>query len=206
MSTECIAAQLEFQGLGSRKVSGAFDAGHVSSDGGALLLRELDQRLQITQRFAACFTDHRDAMLVEHTVLELVRQRVYGICLGYEDLNDHDDLSGDPLLALAAGKRDVEGKKRRREADRGKALASSKTLNRLELTPAEASSADRYKKVVYHADLIEQLLVDVFLDSFTEPPEEIILDFMPRTTRCMAIRRGASSTATTAAIATCRSM
>jgi hypothetical protein len=177
MSTECNAVQLEFQGLGSRRVEGAFDGGHITSDGGALLLRELDLRLQITGRFAACFTDHRDATLVEHTVLEMVRQRVYGICLGYEDLNDHDDLSRDPLLALTAGKQDVEGKARRRLSDQGKALASSKTLNRLELTPADAGAGDRYKKVVYHADLVEQLLVDLFLDAHPQPPEELVLDF-----------------------------
>jgi hypothetical protein len=158
-------------------VAGGFDGGHISTDGGALLLRELDLKLQITQRFAACFTDHRDASLLEHTVLELLRQRVYGICLGYEDLNDHDALSRDPLLALSAGKQDVEGKARRRKADRGKALASSKTLNRLELTPADAGAADRYKKVVHHGELIEQLLVDLFLDAHAQAPSEIVLDF-----------------------------
>lgn len=177
MTTECNAAQLEFQSLGRRKVEGGFDGGHLSSDGGAVLLRELDAPLGVTRRFAECFTDHRDAGLIEHTVLELIRQRVYGIALGYEDLNDHDDLMHDPLLALTVGKTDVEGNERRRESDKGKALASSSTLNRLELTPADASAANRYKKVVYHPELIEALLVDVFLDSFAQAPPEIILDF-----------------------------
>ena len=177
MPTECSATQLEFQGLGSRKVQACFDGGHVSSDGGALLLREADARLDVTKRFAACFTDYRDAELIEHSVLELVRQRVYGLALGYEDLNDHDGLMRDPLLALALGKDDPEGHDRHRVSDRGKALASSSTLNRLELTPANASSASRYKKIAYHPEQIEALFVEVFLDSFEHAPEEIILDF-----------------------------
>lgn len=177
MNTECSASQLEFQGFGSRKVQGAFDRGHLSSDGGVLLLRELDARLGLTERFAECFTDHRDGESIEHQVLELVRQRVYGIALGYEDLNDHNELMRDPLLALAAGKTDLEGRERHRRSDQGKALASASTLNRLELTPADACSRSRYKKVVYHPERIEALLVDVFLDSFSTAPEEIILDF-----------------------------
>lgn len=176
MQTECTPGRMEFQGLGRRKVEGAFDGGAISSDGGAVLLRETDVRWGITERLAACFTDHRAANLIEHRVLELVRQRVYGLALGYEDLNDHDDLMRDPLLALSVGKRDVEGQTRLREQDRGKALASSKTLNRLELTPADATPQSRYKKVVYHAESIETLLVDLFLDSFRVPPEEIVLD------------------------------
>jgi len=177
MKTECTPAQMEFQSLGRRKVQGAFDGGPISSDGGAVLLREADARLGVTQRLAACFTDHRDAELIEHSVVELLRQRVYGLALGYEDLNDHDDLMRDPLLALALGKKDVEGAARSRERDRGKALASSSTLNRLELTPSDATAHSRYKKTVYHAERIERLLIDLFLDSFPKPPQEIILDF-----------------------------
>jgi len=177
MKTECTRWQMEFQGLGRRKVQGAFDGGPISSDGGAVLLRETDARFGITERLAACFTDHRDPELIEHSALELVRQRVYGLALGYEDLNDHDDLMRDPLLALALGKPDAEGRGRRREQDRGKPLASSSTLNRLELTPAEATALSRYKKIVYHPDRIETLFVDLFLDSFDEPPKEIVLDF-----------------------------
>jgi hypothetical protein len=177
MDTECNAAQLEFQGVLRRKVRASFDGGHLSSDGGALLLREVDARFGITRRLAHCFTDHRDEELIEHSVLELVRQRVYGLCLGYEDLNDHDDLMRDPLLALCLGKRDLEGDQRRRAQDRGKALASSSTLNRLELTPADASSHSRYKKIVYHPERVEDLLVELFLDAYARAPEEIILDF-----------------------------
>ena len=177
MNTECTRKPMEFQGLGHRKVQAAFDGGPISSDGGAVLLREADARFGVTERLAACFTDHRDPELIDHSVLELVRQRVYGLALGYEDLNDHNDLMRDPLLALSVGKRDVEGETRLRERDRGKALASSSTLNRLELTPPDATAQSRYKKIVYHPEQIETVMVDLFLDSFSKPPREIILDF-----------------------------
>ncbi len=140
MKTDCTPLQIEFQGLGRRRVRAAFDGGHIPSDGGVLLLRETDMRFAITRRLAACFTDHRNPDEIEHSVLELLRQRIYGIALGYEDLNDHDDVMRDPLLALALGKRDPEGKVRKRKRDQGKALASSSTLNRLELTPGEVQA------------------------------------------------------------------
>jgi hypothetical protein len=168
---------VEFQGLGHRAVKAAFDGGHISSDGGVLLLREADGLLKLTEQFAACFTDYRVPDKIEHSVLALLRQRVYGVALGHEDLNDHDDLMRDPLIALAVGKTDPEGAERRREQDRGKALASSSTLNRLELTPADADAQNRYKKIVCHPEKVEALFVDVFLDSFAQAPEEIILDF-----------------------------
>ena len=177
MKTQCTHNQMEFQGLGRKKIQAAFDGGHISSDGGALLLRELDNRLKITEEFSACFTDHRDPDLIEHSVLELLRQRIYGLALGYEDLNDHDDLLRDPLLALALGKQDVEGRERKRESDMGKALASSSTLNRLELAKQDATKKERYKKIVYNGEAIQNLLIDIFLDSFKRPPKEIILDF-----------------------------
>ena len=177
MDTQCTPVQIEFQGLGRRKVEAAFDGGHISSDGGVVLLRETDARLGVTQRLAQCFTDYRDGELIEHGVEDLVRQRVYGLALGYEDLNDHDDLLRDPLLALAVGKGDPEGRQRRREQDQGKALASKSTLNRLELTPAEATRQSRYKKVVYHPEKLQDALVDLFLDAFARPPKELILDF-----------------------------
>ena len=107
----------------------------------------------------------------------MLRQRIYDIALGYEDLNDHDDLIRDPLFALALGKTDPEGKERRRKGDEGKTLASSSTLNRLELTPTDANAKSRYKKVLCHPDRLEALLVDLFLDSFKKTPKEIILDF-----------------------------
>jgi len=97
--------------------------------------------------------------------------------LGYEDLNDHDDLKWDPLFALSLGKGDVEGKTRHRQADRGKLMASSSTLNRLELTPAGADRQSRYKKIVHHPEKLEALFVDAFLDSFKRAPKKIVLDF-----------------------------
>ena len=177
MLTHCKSNQIEFQGLGRRKVQAAFDGGHISSDGGALLLREADRRFGITSGMAACFTDYRREDLVEHRVLELLRQRIYGIALGYEDLNDHDDLMRDPLLSMVLDKRDPEGKDRRRSCDRGKALASSSTLNRLELTPADADVESRYKKIVHHPEKIEDFLITLFLDSYKARPSEIVLDF-----------------------------
>ena len=175
MSTQCKPIRIEFQGFGRREVRAAFDGGHISSDGGVLLLREVDRRFGITQGLAECFTDYRRGDLIEHTVLELIRQRIYGIALGYEDLNDHDDLMRDPLLGMVLGKRDPQGSDRRRRCDRGKALASSSTLNRLELTPADADV--RYKKIVHHPEAIEELLITLFLDSYEKVPGEIILDF-----------------------------
>jgi hypothetical protein len=177
MNTECTSVQMEFQGLGRRKILASFDGGHISSDGGAVLLREVDARLGLSARFAACFTDHRHRDRIEHSVLELVRQRVYGLALGYEDLNDHDDLMRDPLLALSLDKADPEGQRRRRASDRGKALASSSTLNRLELTLPDADARSRYKKIVHHPERLEAFLVDAFLDAFEKAPEEIVLDF-----------------------------
>jgi hypothetical protein len=177
METECNATQLEFKGVGRRKVTAEFDGGRLSSDGGAVLLRELDLSLGIVARLARCFADGRDESRVEHSVETLLRQRVFGIALGYEDLNDHDELMRDPLLALSSGKRDVDGASRRRAADVGKALASSSTLNRMELASDQIDAAERYKKIAYDSKAIEALLVDVFLDSYDTPPEEIVLDF-----------------------------
>ncbi len=177
MDTQCNGMQLEFQGLGRRKIQADFDGGRVSSDGGVLLLREVDELLRITEQFAHCFTDYRDPDLIEHRLPELVRQRIYAIALGYEDLNDHGELLRDALLAVASGKVDVEGQNRRRDSDKGKVLASSSTLNRMELTPATATSDSRYKKIVYHKEKIETLFVDLFLQSHETPPKEIILDF-----------------------------
>ena len=156
---------------------GKFDGGSITSDAGGLLLRETEMRTRILSRFAECFQDLRDPELIEHTVAELVAQRVYGLALGYEDLNDHDDLRRDPLLAVLVGKEDPEGEGRIRQQDKGKAMAGKSTLNRLELTPAEPTGAElRYKKIVMKPEEIDRLLVDVFLESHAEPPEQIVLD------------------------------
>jgi hypothetical protein len=139
-------------------------------------LREVEARTGIIRQFAACFTDHRDPDLIEHTVEELAAQRAYALVLGYEDLLDHDDLRHDPLLAALVGKVDPTGQDRRRKQDRGKPLAGKSTLNRLELTPAGASEDSRYKKIVIHTDRVDRFLVDIFLQSHATPPVRIVID------------------------------
>ena len=177
MNTQCTAEQLQFHPFGRREVVARFDAGHLSSDGGALLLREADLRLGLTRRMAECFGDARQPGKVEHTVRELVAQRVHGLALGYEDLNDHDRLRCDPLLALAAGKADPTGMDRARERDRGHALAGSSTLNRLELGDPEADARRlRYSKIVADGEALDRLALDLFLESRSKPPETLWLD------------------------------
>jgi hypothetical protein len=168
---------MEFQEVGRRVVKAEFDGGHITSDAGVLALREVDRKFALCRRFAQCFKDHRNPDLIEHSVGELVRERAMAMALGYEDLNDHDDLARDPLLALAAGKVDVEGKNRKRQRDRGRPLASKSTLNRLELTPAQLDPTNRYWKIVHEPEKLEAFFVTVFLESFRRVPKEIILDF-----------------------------
>lgn len=176
MQTDCRPDQLQFQGFGGRRVEAAFDGGHQTSDAGLLLLREVAERTGLLRQFTDCFTDHRRPDRIEHTVGELVSQRVLGQVQGYEDLNDHDTLRDDPLLALASGKRDLVGAERVRRRDRGHALAGKSTLNRWERTPAEASAASRYHKIVYDGEAIGFVFVDHFLDSHATPPVRIVLD------------------------------
>ena len=165
MGTECSASQLEFGGLGKRAVVGVFDGGEIATDGGGLALRELEERVGILKRLGECFSDHRDPRRIEHRVETLVKQRVLGICLGYEDLNDHDELCRDRLLALLCDCEDVVGARRQRETDRGKPLAGKSTLNRLELTLAADAAAHRYKKIVADMAAMDALLVETFLEA-----------------------------------------
>ena len=177
MRTQCNPFQLEFHALGRRKVIGNFDGGNITSDAGGLLLRETEKRTGIICQFAQCFKDLRNPKQIEHTIKELVSQRVYGLALGYEDLNDHDELRRDPLLAALVGKEDPEGETRTRKQDKGKAMAGKSTLNRLELTPANPTEAEkRYKKIIMKKDEIDRLFVEVFLQAHTEAPKKIILD------------------------------
>jgi hypothetical protein len=168
---------LDFLPAAGREIRAQFDGGTITSDAGVLLLREVEDRWGILKGFAECFTDYRDPDLIEHTVEQLVAQRVYALALGYEDLNDHDELRADPLLAAMVGKDDPTGGDRRREQDQGKALAGKSTLNRLELTPPGADADSRYKKITASMEKTEQLFVDLFLDAHDGPPEEIVLDF-----------------------------
>jgi len=166
--TDCNSQQMEFQGVGHRRVVAAFDGGDVTSDAGALLLREVARGSRIIDRFAECFQDHRDAGLVEYSVRDLVGQRVVGLCLGYEDLNDHDRLRNDPLFCALVERISKDGKA---------TCAGKSTLNRLELTKAEATAENRYKKVVHEGAKIEKLFVDVFIEAQGKHrPKEIWLD------------------------------
>ena len=176
MNTECTTKPLAFHGLGRRKVVGGFNGGEISSDGGGLLLREVEQRTHILRRLSACFTDHRDPTRIEHELETLIKQRVFGLALGYEDLVDHDELCRDRLLALLCGCTDLSGSGRVRASNRGKPLAGKSTLNRLELTPEAVGAGRRYQQVVADFSAMDGLLVDSFLESYQAVPETIILD------------------------------
>jgi hypothetical protein len=171
---------LEFHPLGSRKIVARFDGGTITSEAGGLLLRGVEKATGIIRQFARCFTDHRDRDSIEHTVEELLAQRAYGLCLGYEDLIDHDALRHDPLLAALVGKLDPAGQYRKKKSDRGKALAGKSTLNRLELTKEaaldSAGKKDRYKKIEVIPTAVERLPVELFLQAHPVAPAEIILD------------------------------
>jgi Transposase DDE domain group 1 len=176
VQAECKAGQLEFQGCGRRQVVASFDGGRISSDGGLLLLREVASRTGLLERFARCFTDYRDPRRIEHKVEELVAQRVLALAQGYEDLNDHDTLRDDSLLALAVGKPDLTGTQRLRARDCGHALAGKSTLNRLERTPAKLESQERYTKIVYDAAAVAALFTEDFIRAHPRPPKALILD------------------------------
>jgi hypothetical protein len=174
--TQCTTPDLLFEPLGQRQVVAAFDGGHVTSDAGGLLLREVEAKFHFVEQFARCFTDHRDPERTEHTLPQLLKQRVFALCLGYEDLLDHDTLRHDPLLAVLVGNDDPQGQRRARPRDRGKALAGKSTLNRLELTPVRANAASRYKKVVAHLDAMQAFFVEAFLQQYAVPPARLVLD------------------------------
>lgn len=176
METQCIQEQMVFQQLGRREVIGRFDGGRISSDAGGVLLREVEKRLDILKRLAACFRDYRDLERTEHSVEALIRQRVYGMALGYEDLNDHDSLRHDVVLGVLCEKNDPCGMERVRQRDQGKAIAGKSTLNRLELTPEDADQKSRYKKIVADGEKIDELMVDVYIQSQLTPPQEVVLD------------------------------
>ena len=166
MQTECGADLLGFAPVEGRKVVAGFDGGTMTSDAGAMLLGATDAQIGLVERFAACFTDYRDAGLVEHTVRGLVGQRVFGIALGHEDLVDHDQLRHDPVMAVLGGKLEA------RRADCAP-LAGKSTLNRLELSREQPT---RYHKISYEAMAIEELFVDLFLDAHAAAPVQITLD------------------------------
>ena len=148
--TECSQSGFTFAGHYSRRVEASFEAGAMTSDAGGLLLRETDRRLNLLPRLAECFLDGRNASLVRHHVAEMVGQRVYALALGYEDLNDHEQLRHDPVLQVLAGKSDLNEQ-----------LAGKSTLNRLEA----GGTPDRYKKIACRPEMMDDLLADLFLES-----------------------------------------
>lgn len=163
--TQCNQPEFRFEGPGRREIVARFDGGTISSDGGAVVLADVERKTGIVRRFADCFRDHRDPSRVEHSVRELVMQRVLGLCLGYEDLSDHDALRSDPLLATLAGKSDPRSH-----------LAGKSTLSRLELSTPDAASADRYKRLALDTRTVDRLFVSTFVESFAVAPERIVID------------------------------
>src|ERR1700719_3118222 len=166
MPTECSADLFGFAPVEGREVVAAFDGGAITSDAGALLLGAADRAIKLTERLAACFHDVRRQDLIEHEVVTLVGQRVFGIALGYEDLNDHDELRHDPVMAVLVGKLAA----RREDCA---PLAGKSTLNRLELSRLEPT---RYHKISYDAAAIEGLFVELFLDAHSTAPPQITPD------------------------------
>jgi hypothetical protein len=160
--TECNQSDFGFAACGKREIVARFDGGTISSDGGALLLRQTDQYLNLLPRLATCFLDGRNPEQIEHSILEMLSQRVYGLALGYEDLNDHEQLRTDPMFGVLAGREET-----------GQPLAGKSTLNRMELG---AGTPDRYKKITFWKEAVDELLVQVFLESQATIPEQIILD------------------------------
>jgi hypothetical protein len=160
--TECNQSSFEFADSGKREIVARFDGGTISTDGGAFLLRQTDQQLKLLPRLAECFLDGRNQSMVEHSILEMLSQRIYGLALGYEDLNDHEQLRNDPVFGVLAGRVDLE-----------RPLAGKSTLNRMELG---AGTSDRYKKITFWKAGIDELLVKIFLESHQHPPKQIVLD------------------------------
>jgi DDE family transposase len=163
--TECNQNEFRFAPHFSRQVSARFSERQLSTEGGALLLRETDRKIGLVSRVRKCFSDYRNPVFIEHELGELLAQRIFALALGYEDLNDHEELRRDPLLALMAGKRKLE-----------EPLAGKSTLNRLELTPAGSPLEDRYHKITYSREALDRLLVEIFLEAYAKAPHQIVLD------------------------------
>src|ERR1700688_4851016 len=163
--TQCSETLFPFEAHFSHQVVAEFSGERLTTEGGALLLRASDRKIGLLRRVVRCFTDTRDPQRVEHELSEMLVQRVYGLALGYEDLNDHEELRNDPLLGMLTGRRDLRTP-----------LAGKSTLNRLELTPSGSPAAERYNKISYSAEALDTLLVDLFLEAHPRAPREIVLD------------------------------
>ena len=168
MKTHCQSKKMQFTSINKKKVIATFNGHHITSDAGLMLVKQIDEKFCVTKQLAQCFFDCRDQSRVQHSVLELVRQRVYGICGGYEDLNDHEHLRDDPLFSILLEKSDIEKKG-----------ASKSTLNRIELCPSEADSilSSRYHKISVIEREIEWLFLSLFLQTRAQPSTPIFLDF-----------------------------
>jgi Transposase DDE domain group 1 len=162
-----------FDNLGPRKVVADFSGGNLSTDGGVLLLKQIDRGLGVSRMLAGCFSDSRQQVLVEHSLEDLLAQRIYGLALGYDDLNDHDQLRCDPLMAVGVGKEDPFGMDRLRPQHQGKALAGASTLNRMELSN---NCVDRYHKLPHDPKAIEECLLKLAVRSLNKDAKEIVLD------------------------------
>jgi hypothetical protein len=160
--TECIQSSFGFEDCGRREIVARFDGGTITSDGGGLLLRQTEKRLNLLPRLAACFLDGRQPERIEHSIEEMLAQRIYGLALGYEDINDHEQLRTDPLFHVLA---------EREQMDR--CLAGKSTLNRMELG---AGVPDRYKKITYWKEGVDELLTQLFIEAHQQAPTELILD------------------------------
>lgn len=179
--TQCIQQTFDFQCLDRRKVQADFNGGDLSPDGGVLLIREIDHQLGLTEQLSNCFTDFRDPNWVEHPLPDLLRQRILGLALGYEDLNDHESLRVDPVFATGVGKKDPLGNDRRSSEDRGKPLAGPSTLNRLENTNRKTQGMESIEggahKIKACHEMIERFLIKLAVDMLDEDTLEIVLDF-----------------------------
>src|SRR5471032_3202034 len=193
MQTQCSAKPSEFAPVEGRPVVAEFDGGAVTSDAGGLLLGAADKAIGLVGRLAGCFRDARDSRYIEHTVATLVGQRVFGIALGYEDLNDHDDLRHDPLMSVLAGKL---------EASRSDCapVAGKSTLNRLELSRDKPT---KYAKIAHDPAAVEGLFVDLFIEAHEKAPKQITLDLDATDDPLHGEQEGRF---TTIATATCRFM
>jgi hypothetical protein len=160
--TECNQSDFGFEASGRREIVARFDGGTISSEGGAFLLRQTDKRLNLLPRLAECFLDGRNQNQVEHSIAEMLSQRIYGLAMGYEDINDHEQLRTDPVFGILAGREALD-----------EPLAGKSTLNRMELG---TGMNDRYKKITFWKEAVDELLVKVFIESHQSAPGEIVLD------------------------------
>src|ERR1700680_5180034 len=167
--TQCSETLFPCEAHFSRRVVAEFSGERLTTEGGSLLLRAADRKIGLLRRVAGCFSDTRDPQRIEHELSEMLAQRIYGLALGYEDLNDHEQLRQDPLLGVLAGKRDLS-----------EPLAGKSTLRRPELTPAGSPAAERYNKITYSPEAIDELLVTLFLESRRKAPRSSFWIWMPR--------------------------